>query len=68
MPQLKPWGQIGPDDPCRSAQGGDLGPASVIGILPAVNRRLLLLPEASGPQSDSPAVTTGLGVPVQVIA
>lgn len=27
-----------------------------------------LLPEASGPQSDSPAVTTGLGVPVQVIA
>ncbi len=27
-----------------------------------------LLPEAAGPQSDSPAVTTGLGVPVQVIA
>jgi lipoprotein-anchoring transpeptidase ErfK/SrfK len=27
-----------------------------------------LLPEASGPQSESPAVTTGLGVPVQVIA
>jgi lipoprotein-anchoring transpeptidase ErfK/SrfK len=27
-----------------------------------------LLPEASGPQSDSPAVTTGLGVPVRVIA
>ena len=27
-----------------------------------------LLPEASGPQSDSPSVTTGLGVPVQVIA
>ncbi len=27
-----------------------------------------LLPEASGPQSDSPAITTGLGVPVRVIA
>jgi lipoprotein-anchoring transpeptidase ErfK/SrfK len=27
-----------------------------------------LLPEASGPQSDSPAVTTGLGVPVRVLA
>ncbi len=27
-----------------------------------------LLPEAAGPQSDSPAITTGLGVPVQVIA
>ncbi len=27
-----------------------------------------LLPEAAGTQSDSPAVTTGLGVPVQVIA
>jgi lipoprotein-anchoring transpeptidase ErfK/SrfK len=27
-----------------------------------------LLPEAAGPQSDTPAVTTGLGVPVQVIA
>jgi lipoprotein-anchoring transpeptidase ErfK/SrfK len=27
-----------------------------------------LLPEASGPQSESPAVTTGLGVPVSVIA
>ena len=27
-----------------------------------------LLPEASGPQSESPAVTTGLGVPVRVLA
>jgi lipoprotein-anchoring transpeptidase ErfK/SrfK len=27
-----------------------------------------LLPEASGPQSDAPAVTTGLGVPVRVLA
>ena len=27
-----------------------------------------MLPEAEGPQSDSPAVSTGLGVPVEVIA
>ena len=33
-----------------------------------VVRLASLLPEATGQQTDSPAVTTGLGVPVQVIA
>jgi lipoprotein-anchoring transpeptidase ErfK/SrfK len=33
-----------------------------------IERLATVLPEASGPQSDAPAVTTGLGVPVRVIA
>jgi lipoprotein-anchoring transpeptidase ErfK/SrfK len=33
-----------------------------------IERLAGLLPEAVGPQSDSPAVTTGLGVPVRVLA
>jgi len=56
----------GTSDP--SAVGTDVSNGCIRLTNDMVEQLAGLLPEASGGQTDSPAVTTGLGVPVRVLA
>ena len=56
----------GTSDP--SAVGTDVSNGCIRLTNDKIEQLVALLPEASGGQSDAPAITTGLGVPVRVIA
>jgi len=60
------FGIHGTNDP--STIGTDVSHGCIRLEDPNVVHLAELLPEASGPQSDSPSVTTGLGVPVRIMA